>query len=645
MSDADGLSVRYRFAIRRIAPLGFGTRLALAVVVSLALVSVASYAWLSRDIEKRIIAAHSDEQRADATSFAAVAERSDGQAEMIVEIDEVLGAIQGRPGTLETLLIDEHGVVLASGGDERVVGTVDRDSRIDAALRDDRAYAGREADDTRDLEFVMPVELAGRRYAYEVSFAHQSLDDQLAEAQRALLLVGLLTLIVGAGAFYLVGGRSLLASHRLALHRAMRDGLTDLPNQRAFHDELARAVQTAARFGDSLVLILFDVDEFKFLNDRHGHAHGDAVLRRVAAVLRDGRSSDTCYRIGGDEFAVLMPRTDADGGRSRGRRLARDLREADVAVSLGVAQLLPGQAADVLHREADAALYEAKRQGGNRVVYFDDIRGDVVITTSHKLQAIHRLLEEQRIDVVYQPIWDLQSERVLGVESLARPHADYGFTGPAEAFDLAEQVGRVPQLDKLCVNAALRAAPRLPDDTLLFVNLAPRTLDASADDDDWLLEAVTASGVTPDRIVIEVTERFGGRTTAVIKSLQRLRRQGFKLALDDVGTGNSGLEMLRLVSAEFVKIDRSIVKAAPEEPNARAVLMAMATYARQTGAFVIAEGIEDDDTLDFVRNVHDYGLRTEMIIQGGQGYGLGRPSAELPRRSASLSSTATVASS
>src|SRR6185312_17397233 len=106
---------------------------------------------------------------------------------------------------------------------------------------------------------------------------------------------------------------------------ATRDGLTDLPNQRAFHQDLPMAVAVAARQGDPLVLMLLDADDFKFLNDRHGHAYGDDVLRRIASVLGDGRAGDTCYRLGGDEFAMLLPHTDAHGARSRARRLMRAL--------------------------------------------------------------------------------------------------------------------------------------------------------------------------------------------------------------------------------------------------------------------------------------------------------------------------------
>ena len=138
------------------------------------------------------------------------------------------------------------------------------------------------------------------------------------------------------------------------------------------------------------------------------------------------------------------------------------------------------------------------------------------------------------------------------------------------------------------------------------------------------------AGLLPENVVIEVTERFQGRTASIIKSLRLLREQGFKLAIDDVGAGNAGLEMLREVGAEFVKIDRGIIVAAPTEQNARGVLRAMATFARQTGAFVIAEGIEGEETLEFLREL-DHGLDdSEAIVQGGQGFGLGRPTMGVP---------------
>jgi diguanylate cyclase (GGDEF)-like protein len=443
--------------------------------------------------------------------------------------------------------------------------------------------------------------------------------------------------------FYLVGGRALVRSHRIALRRASRDGLTDLPNQRAFHDDLERAVQSAIRHGEALAVCAIDLDDFKFLNDRHGHPFGDALLRRAAAVLTELRAGDRAYRVGGDEFAVVLTRTDADGARAVARRLDAALRGAGIAASVGASALRPGHEPDALLAEADAALYEAKRHGGATIVHFDDVRDRVAVTSPDEVRALHRLLDSGAVSTAFQPIWNLGPGSLLGVEALTRPAPDSGLSNPAQAFDVAEQIGRVRDLDALCVRSALRSASELPADALLFLNIAPQTLDLDVDD-DWLLRAVTEAGFAPGRVVIEVTERSGGRIASVLKSLRRLRAQGFQLALDDVGTGNSGLEMLREVGAEFVKLDRSVVAAAPFEANARAVLLAMSTYARQTGAYVIAEGIEDDGVLDYVRTIDEQIPRDiAAMIQGGQGYGLGRPSPTLPSPGASLDELAPTA--
>jgi EAL domain-containing protein (putative c-di-GMP-specific phosphodiesterase class I) len=332
----------------------------------------------------------------------------------------------------------------------------------------------------------------------------------------------------------------------------------------------------------------------------------------------------------------MLAHTDADGSRVLARRLSHDLAETGIEVSIGVSDLRPGQQADTLRAEADAALYEAKRQGGGRDAHFDDIRDRVFVTTSEKKEAVRRLIEEGRLITVFQPIWNFDAKTLLGVEALTRPDPSYGLSGPAEAFDIAEQIGRVHQLDVLCVENALAFAPQLEPGVLLFINLSPLTLDLDSEAPAWLGPAVERAGLRPQDIVVEVTERFGGRTASVIKRLKQLRQQGFRIAIDDVGTGNSGLEILRSIEAEFVKLDRSIVVTAPTEPGARAVLMAMATFARQTGAFVIAEGIEDEDTLDFLRTVNEHDPASSAIIQGGQGYGLGRPSADLSPESPAL---------
>ena len=605
----------------------FALRLAASFAAALALVGVLGYAFMNRELRSSQIDQFAASQRADAATFELFGTTSTTHAGAISRIDQALYMIARRPGTLETLLIDRSGIVRASG-EYGVVGARDMDARIAAALRQGRSYAGLEADpesNARDFEFVVPVDLPGGRYAFEVSYDHRVLNGELGAARQGLLLVGLLALLGGGAVFYLFGGRALLRAHRSALQRATRDGLTDLPNQRAFQDEFPLAIAAAARNRDALSLMALDIDDFKYINDRYGHPHGDAVLQRVAGVLREGRPGDRAYRIGGDEFVLVLPHTDADGARVLARRLLRNLGEAGAKATVGVSAAPSGHATEVLRAEADAALYEAKRHGGNQIAHFDDIRGEVTVIGADKRAAVRALIEERRLTTVYQPIWDFTDGTLLGVEALTRPHAEDGLSGPAEAFDIAEQIGRGHDLDMICIESALAHAGDLPDDALLFLNLCPSSLDMDADGDDWLRIAVEEAGLTPDRIVVEVTERFGGRAASVVKCLARLRAYGFKLAIDDIGTGNSGLAILRQVDVDFVKLDRTIVAAASTDAAARAVLLAIATYARETGAFVIAEGIEDTETLEFLRSIHERDLCGDVVIQGGQGYGLGRP--------------------
>jgi diguanylate cyclase (GGDEF)-like protein len=608
----------------------FGARLVLTMVFTLAVVGLGGYLAIERNLAHRQITDYASSQKADAKAFEEVSVRATSPQDGLADIDKLLDGIAQRPGTREAMLIDRRHVVEAAA---RVpLGAIDSDRPIDAALAHGRSYAGRETDPIRDgadFEFVVPVRLGGERFAYEVTYDHRVYDAQLNEVKEILVVIGLLVLLGGGAVFYFVGGRRLIRDHGMILRRATRDGLTDLPNQRAFQDEFPNAVESAARYQDPLALVLLDLDHFKLVNDRHGHPHGDSVLKRVANVLRDARPGDRPYRIGGDEFALLLSHTDAVGARMLVARLARGIADAELEASIGVSVLRPGETPDNMRAEADSALYEAKRQGGNRTAHFEDVQGRVMVTTSEKKEAVRRLLQEGRLETVYQPIWNLDEGSLIGVEALTRPDRSYGLSGPAEAFDIAEQLGSVHQLDVLCVENALGAVPELGH-AKLFINLAPLTLDLDAEQGDWLLPAVERAGLSASSIVVEVTERFGGRTAPVVKSLLRLRKQGFQVAVDDVGTGNSGLEMLSKLDAAFVKLDRSIVAAAATEPGARAVLLAMATFARQTGAFVIAEGIEDKETLDFLRSIHERDYSSEAIIQGGQGFGLGRPATTAP---------------
>jgi diguanylate cyclase (GGDEF)-like protein len=623
--------------MRRWNSLGFAVRLFLALLLSLVVVGVAAYEVISDRLYDQQIDSYVRTQDADARGFEDMARELPDRRVTIREIDEQLDGIGKRPGTVEALLIDSDGIVQGANLDA-LVGKADRDERIDAALASGTSYAGREADPSEDsgnFEFVTPLDLKGDRYALEMSFDESTFNAQLNDVRSALLLVMGFAGLAAAVLFYLLGGRTLMRHHRLALERATRDGLTDLPNQRAFEEDLSRAAAGAERTMEPLALALIDLDHFKLINDRYGHPQGDMALRRVAEVLSDVRPADRAYRIGGDEFALLMQSTDEPGAQIVLRRITRCLGEVDAGASIGFAAMRGVHSAEELRAEADAALYEAKRRGGGTLASFEEIRDRVSVTTTAKREALRRLLDEERLTTVFQPIWSFGSGDLLGVEALSRPDPSYGISGPAEAFDIAEQIGRVHDLDTMCAIRALLSAGELPDGALLFLNVTPRTLELDSDGSDWLLRATELAGIDPDRIVVEVTERMGSRIAPVLATLERHRDAGFKLALDDVGTGNAGLEMLRKIDADFVKIDRSIVAASATEPNARAVLLAMATFARQTGALVIAEGVEDEEVLEFLRGVGPLDVSPGAIIQGAQGFQLGYPSPEMPADSLS----------
>jgi diguanylate cyclase (GGDEF)-like protein len=501
-----------------------------------------------------------------------------------------------------------------------------------AAAYDDRGYtiAGSPTADGPGV-LRMPVRSGQRVYTLVAQPDDRRTAELLSAVRDSMLVLALPAILISLLLFWLLAGRTLHARHRFALERATRDGLTGLGNHRAFQDELRKAVALAERSNLEVSLAVFDLDDFKFLNDRRGHQHGDEMLRRVADVLAKSRIQDRPFRTGGDEFALLMAATGEYDGYSAAIRIHRLMNEAGVACSVGISATRPEmRSAAVLREEAEAALHEGKRRRSHAPVKFSDVRGRATILTPEKIHRVRLLISDRAIDVALQPIWDLEEARLLGLEALARPHSDYGLTGPADAFDVAEQIGRIGDLDRLCVERILERASDIPAGVKLFVNIHPSSLD-DGEDGDWLLNALRAAGVRPDQVVVEVTERSGARVASLVRSVARLRAMGLKVALDDVGAGNAGLEMLHSVAVDYVKVDRAIVARAPHEQSARAALAAVAAFAHETGTFVIAEGIEDAEALEFVRTLQ---VNTPAGIRGGQGYGLGRPASSVAEATA-----------
>ena len=349
----------------------------------------------------------------------------------------------------------------------------------------------------------------------------------------------------------------------------------------------------------------------------------------LAGKLAGARAEDGAYRVGGDEFALILPHTSLREAKESMERLRLTLQDSlsGTTVSIGLATLTGAECdSETLQAQADAALYATKRSGRNGVIVFDESLDEMWFLSPAKITNLRSLITDRGVDIVFQPIWDVDARHVLAYEALARPHAKYGFKGPQAAFDLAERVGRAHELDEVCRGAVLARAHQLPADSLLFINVSPQSLDHGRLDAVTFEGAVRAAQIDPSRVVIEITERSITQVDAVISAARALQQHGFRLALDDTGAGNSGLEMLSRLTVDFVKIDREVVVKAQGDKNARAVLAGIVAIAQETGANVIAEGVENSEMLNFVCSVGLQKDPSKHSIQGVQGFLLTAPS-------------------
>ena len=608
--------------------LGFHGRLLGALLLTLLALGAIQYLVLSSDTRDRLYAEEGRTQRADAAAVSRAYTITVPGEVPLNNVNRYLRAITDRTGSDDASLVDGEGVLLA-GGTTLGIGLPDEDSHVSQVLRTGKQYVG-PADDydskTGQIIAVTPVrDIPGGRHALVVRQDKDVLSSRLTDIRKLLLWLGLGGALLAIPAFYFFGGRSLARLHRAAVQRATRDGLTDLPNHRAFQDELERRVSQARRHQEELTLVLMDIDDFRFHNDTYGHSHADRTLRALAESLSSGRREDMAFRIGGDEFALLLPQTPGSSTAAAVQGVRDRLSGlTSVDFSAGLATFTQEtEDADSLVNQADVALQEAKRRGGGETVAFGNVDGASVVTAA-KTRAVRTLLADGQMDAAYQPIWLADTSGVLGYEGLARPAPDRGINGPGEAFDVAGSIGRAVELDDLCRRAVLTGAADLPPDALLFVNVAPQSLDGQRLAGDSLADEVRASGLEPEQVVLEITERFEGRIDRVVAEAARLRALGFKIALDDVGAGNSGLQMMQEAQLDFVKIDRMVLVKAVTDVTARAVLVSVIAFARETGTFVIAEGIEDEEMLALARWPRP--AEADLLgAQGLQGYLLGRP--------------------
>jgi diguanylate cyclase (GGDEF)-like protein len=397
------------------------------------------------------------------------------------------------------------------------------------------------------------------------------------------------------------------------LDLAETDTLTGLMNHRGFQSALRRDLREAAVYQEPVALVVLDLDDFKAINERHGHPFGDGVLEGVGAQLRKSiRRGDTASRTGGEEFALILPGTEADVAQEIAERVRSAVARlspagSELTCSAGVA-VFPVDAdnAGTLLQLAEGALYWAKRSGKSRTRRFDPdhvrLSGDAPQRTE-----IERILREGAIEPLFQPVVSLTTGRLIGYEALAR-FPDAPDRPPSTWFAQANACGLGPELEAAAIRAALQPIGR-PPGTHIAVNVSPSALSTD------VVKAVFPQDLS--EVVIELTEHevYVG-DSLLADSLANLRERGARIAIDDAGAGYAGLKQVMWVRPDIVKLDLDLTRAIHSDPVRMALVESLVRFARRVGATVCAEGIESHDDIEVLAN---------LDVPWGQGYAIGRP--------------------
>jgi diguanylate cyclase (GGDEF)-like protein/PAS domain S-box-containing protein len=403
-------------------------------------------------------------------------------------------------------------------------------------------------------------------------------------------------------------------SERKALEEQLRqmafhDPLTLLANRNLFRDRVQHALTLAQRGSTSVAVMFLDLDNFKNINDSLGHDAGDRLLQAAAQrIVKTTRSSDTVARLGGDEFAVLV---EGIGSPAEVERLADALidaldapfpldgMEVRVAASLGVALASPDAAAESLLSNADIAMYHAKAAGKNRHVTFQSHMQDMLHERLRLEADIGRALAQQEFFLEYQPIVDLGTKSLLGVEALVRwRHPEAGVLMPSRFIQVAEECGQIVKLGRWVLKQAARDFCQWRNSVAggnglrLAVNISGRHLQHGELVHD-VAQALHESGLEPGNLVIELTESTTMyNTDANLERFHRLKALGVRLAIDDFGTGYSSLSYLHRFPIDILKIDRSFVSRLTNSDNGPELARAVITLGETLGLETVAEGIE-----------------------------------------------------
>ncbi|MGH9043069.1 MAG: putative bifunctional diguanylate cyclase/phosphodiesterase [Acidimicrobiia bacterium] len=515
---------------------------------------------------------------------------------------------------------------LTDPGRQRRVTSGDAFSELNGAM-----YASAQPDPTQLVlttggtrpgghEVTRPVRAGAGTWSVVISARHPLLGSMAQNTPWLFFAGGLVTAVLMAGLVEVLARRrryawGLVAERTEELREAaVHDALTGLPNRKLLVDRLDQALARQIRGGRSVALLFLDLDRFKLLNDSRGHAIGDQVLVTVAERLRQVvRPADTVARFGGDEFVVVCE--DVDGvadATGLAERIAAALEvpfsldggEVFLSVSVGVSMAGPGSSAEELLRDADAAMYRAKEHGRSRIEFFDEGMRTEAGVRLEVQNALHRAVERDELRLLYQPVIDLPTGRMVGVEALLRwAHPEQGVLPPGLFVPMAEELGLIVPIGNWVFAEAARqlaewqrAAPQQPP-LVLAVNLSTRQLREPGLVDTFR-RIITETGIDPTGVCLELTETVLMEDPDLyLQPLLDLKALGLRLAVDDFGTGHASLSYLKRFPFDVLKIDRSFVRGLGRDAADTAIVRGVIDLAHALGLEVVAEGIEDREHL------------------------------------------------
>ena len=447
----------------------------------------------------------------------------------------------------------------------------------------------------------------------------------------AVLTVGML-LTLSLATYLMLASRNsrrLSLANRRVLELAQTDTLTGLPNRAFFLARLDELNGQLKDSGPTFSILMLDLDRFKNVNDSLGHGAGDALLRQVALRLKSAvRASDVLARLGGDEFAIIQEGCDDQRVFSTelAARIAKLITEpfllpghrVEIGTSIGIA-IAPDHGSDQeqLLKKADLALYRSKSAGRNCFTIYDEAMSAELEARNTLEGDLRDAIARCQLEVHYQPFMDANSGVRRGFEALVRwRHPTRGLIPPDQFIPLAEETGLIVPLGELVLRQACADAAAWPSDLAVAVNLSPIQFK-EADLFDMICAALRDSGLSPQRLEIEITESVllerGAENHAF---MERLKHIGIELALDDFGTGYSSLSYLTAFPFDKIKIDKSFIRNLTHQPRSSAIISAIVTLARGLDMSVTAEGVETAEEFERLK---------ALGVNFAQGYLFGRP--------------------